>query len=292
MLAPARTWSACLDQALFPPCQIRVPLTWINNPEQKRQDAVPMSEPPISAAPTPLQNHLLAGMSAEVRGYFFPRLELVSLPFAKVLKEQGKILRHVYFPVDCIASLLHVLEDGATAETALVGNEGLIGISSFMGGRGMPSRAIVLSAGFAYRLPARYLTEECNRHGELLKLLLRYALARMADLGQSAGCNRRHSIDQQLCRWFLLALDRLPNNRLTLSQETIAHMLGVRREGVTEAAGKLQRHGAIAYCHGHITVLDRRKLEQLSCECYAAVKKESDRLLHTPAPVGPGSIAA
>jgi CRP-like cAMP-binding protein len=257
-------------------------LTWINNAGRKRLDAEKMRGPPLPAAPTPLQNHLLAGLPGAGRERLVRRVELVSLPCAKVLKEPCVSLRHVYFPVDCIVSLQHVLEDGATAETALVGNEGLVGISSFMGCSGMPSRAVVLSPGIAYRLPAPYFTEQCNRDGETLQYFLRYALARMTELAQMAACNRRHPIVQQLCRWFLLVLDRLPDNQLDMSQETIAHMLGVRREGVTEAAGKLQRLGAIAYCHGHITVLERRKLEQLACECYAVVKKESDRLLRTP----------
>ena len=238
-----------------------------------------MSGPTIAAVPVPQHNHLLAALSAAVRERVFPYLELVSLRSGKVLKEPGRPLRHVYFPVDAIVSVLQRLESGATAETALVGNDGLIGVSSFMGGRGMPSCAVVLSDGYAYRLPARHVGEEFNRHGEMQQLLLRYALSRMTEVGQTAGCNRRHTISQQLCRWLLLAVDRSPIDRLTISQETIAHMLGVRRESVSAAAAKLQKLGVIEHRHGQVVVRDRAKLEQLSCECYAAVKKETDRLL-------------
>lgn len=238
-----------------------------------------MSGPTITAVPTPQHNHLLAALSATVRERVFPHLELVSLPSGKVLKEPGDSFRHVYFLVDAIVSVVQALESGATAETALVGNEGLIGVSSFMGGRGMPSRAVVLSAGYAYRLVGQRVREEFNRHGEMQQLLLRYALSRMTEVGQTAGCNRRHTISQQLCRWLLLAVDRSPIDRLAVSQETIAHMLGVRRESVSVAAAKLQKLGVIEHHHGQVVVRDRAKLEQLSCECYAAVKKETDRLL-------------
>lgn len=215
----------------------------------------------------------------------FPYLELIPLPLGKVIYESGDALRHVYFPTDCIVSLLYVMESGASAEISVVGNEGLIGVAVFMGGESTPSRAIVQSAGHAYRLLDQRLKDEFNRHGDMLQLMLRYTQALITQMAQTAVCNRHHSIDQQLCRWLLLSLDRLPSNQLTMTQELIANMLGVRREGVTDAAGKLQRLGAIEYSRGHIKVLDRPKLEQLSCECYAVVKAETDRLLpylHAP----------
>ena len=187
----------------------------------------------------------------------------------------------MYFPVDSIISLLYVMEDGASAEISVVGNEGLVGEALFMGGESTPSRGVVQSAGSAFRMPGRKLMEEFNRHGELLVLMLRYTQALITQMAQTAVCNRHHSIEQQLCRWLLLSLDRLPNSHLTMTQELIANMLGVRREGVTDAAGKLQKLGVIEYSRGHITVLDRPKLEQLSCECYSVVKRESDRLLHS-----------
>ena len=230
--------------------------------------------------PTPLQNHLLADLPVEVRERLFPQLELASLPLGKVMYEPGDAMRHVYFPTDSIISLLYVMEDGASAEISVVGNEGLVGIALFMGGESTPSRAIVQSGGSAYRLTGQRLKDEFNYHREFQQLLLRYTQALITQMAQTAVCNRHHSIDQQLCRWLLLSMDRLPDNRLTMTQELIANMLGVRREGVTEAAGKLQRQGVIEYHRGHITVLDRPKLEKLSCECYAVVKKESDRLLH------------
>lgn len=227
----------------------------------------------------PQRNHLLAALSGEVQKRLFTHLELVPLPLGKVLYESGDTMRHVYFPTDSIISLLYVMESGASAEISVVGNEGLVGIALFMGGESTPSRAIVQSGGQAYRLPGQRLKDEFNRHGELLLLMLRYTQALITQMSQTAVCNRHHSIDQQLCRWLLLSLDRLPSNKLTMTQELIANMLGVRREGVTEAAGKLQRQGVIEYSRGHITVIDRHKLEQLSCECYAVVKKETDRLL-------------
>lgn len=239
---------------------------------------------PMQEGPVPQQNHLLAALPPDVQSRLFPRLEPVSLPLGKVLYESGDTLRHVYFPTDSIVSLLYVMESGASAEISVVGNEGLIGISLFMGGESTPSRAIVQSAGSAYRLPSQQLKEEFNRHGDLQILLLRYTQALITQMSQTAVCNRHHTIDQQLCRWLLLSLDRLPDNRLTMTQELIANMLGVRREGVTEAAGKLQRAGVIHYSRGQITVLDRPKLEQLSCECYAVVKRETDRLLPSPPP--------
>ena len=229
--------------------------------------------------PTPLQNHLLAALPAEVRDRLFPHLELVQLPLGHVLYESGDALRHVYFPTESIVSLLYVMESGASAEISVVGNEGLIGVALFMGGESTPSRAIVQSGGTAYRLLGQLLKDEFNRHGEMLLLMLRYTQALITQMAQTAVCNRHHLIDQQLCRWLLLSLDRLPSNRLTMTQELIANMLGVRREGVTEAAGKLQNLSVIKYIRGQITVLDRPKLEELSCECYAVVKKETDRLL-------------
>ena len=229
---------------------------------------------------TPLQNHLLGALPEDARDRVFPRLEHVSLPLGQVLYESGDTLRHVYFPTDSIVSLLYVMEDGASAEISVVGNEGLIGVALLLGGESTPSRAIVQSAGSAYRLPGQQLKDEFNRHGEMQQLLLRYTQSLLTQMAQTAVCNRHHSIDQQLCRWLLLSMDRLPSNRLNMTQELIANMLGVRREGVTEAAGKLQKLGVIEYHRGHITVLDRLKLEQLCCECYAVVKKETDRLLH------------
>jgi len=236
----------------------------------------------IPAVPTPQQNSLLAALSADARERIFPHLELVSLPLGKVLREPGDSQRYIYFPVDSIMSLLYALESGASTEISVVGNEGLVGVASFMGGESTPNRAVVVSAGVAWRLLTQRLKDEFNRHGETMLLLLRYTQSLMTQVAQTAACNRRHTIDQQLCRWFLLALDRVAGNRLAMTQELIAHMLGVRREGVTEAAFKLQKAGAIAYRHGHVTVLDRSRLEQLSCECYALVKEETDRLLASP----------
>jgi CRP-like cAMP-binding protein len=188
-------------------------------------------------------------------------------------------MRHVFFPTDAIVSLLYVLENGSSAQIAVVGNEGLIGVSVFMGGESTPSRAIVQSAGRAYRLTGQRVKDEFNRHGEMMLLMLRYTQALITQMSQTAVCNRHHSIDQQLCRWLLLSLDRSPGNQLLMTQELISNLLGVRREGVTDAAGKLQRLGVIEYSRGHISVLDRPKLERLSCECYAVVKNETDRLL-------------
>ncbi|MDP5291894.1 MULTISPECIES: Crp/Fnr family transcriptional regulator [Oceanimonas] len=233
----------------------------------------------MSNSPTPAQNHLLSALPDEVKERLFPFLELVSLPLGKVLYESGSQLRYVYFPTDAIISLLYVMQDGASAEISVVGNEGIIGIAVFMGGESTPSRALVQSAGHAYRLASVRLKEEFNRDATMRLLMLRYTQALITQMAQTAVCNRHHSVDQQLCRWLLLSLDRLPDNRLTMTQELIANMLGVRREGVTIAAGKLQQLGVIEYHRGHITVLDRTKLEQLSCECYAVVKKETDRLL-------------
>lgn len=236
-----------------------------------------MAEPP--AVPSPLDNHLIAALTPEARERIVPHMEPVEMALGEVLYESGDAMRHVYFPVDSIVSLLYVMESGASAEISVVGNEGLIGVSIFMGGESTPSRALVQSAGTAFRLPARRLLEEFNRHGDMLQLLLRYTQALLTQMAQTAVCNRHHTIDQQLCRWLLLSLDRLNGNRLVMTQELIANMLGVRREGVTEAARKLQKRGVIEYSRGRITVLDRPQLEQLSCECYAVVRKETYRLL-------------
>jgi len=236
-------------------------------------------------APSPIDNHLLAALPQEVRDRLFPFLDLIPMPLGKVIYESGHALRHVYFPADSIISLLYVMESGASAEISVVGNEGLVGVAVFMGGESTPSRAIVQSAGSAYRLPGQRLKDEFNRHGDLLQLMLRYTQSLITQMAQTAVCNRHHTVDQQLCRWLLLSLDRLSGNHLTMTQELIANMLGVRREGVTEAAGKLQKLGVIEYRRGHITVLDRPALEHLSCECYAVVKAETDRLLpYVPAP--------
>ena len=201
------------------------------------------------------------------------------MPLGQVLYESGDVLHHVYFPTDSIVSLLYVLADGASAEISVVGKEGLIGVALFMGGETTPNRATVQSAGHAYRLIGQQLKDEFHRNGELQLLLLRYTQSLITQMAQTAVCNRHHSVDQQLCRWLLLSLDRLSSNRLTMTQELIANMLGVRRVGVTEAAGKLHKLGVIRYVRGQITVLDRPKLEQLCCECYGVVKRESDRLL-------------
>jgi CRP-like cAMP-binding protein len=240
----------------------------------------------------PQQNHLLAAFSAAEQERIYPHLQLVPMPLGKVLYESGDVLRYVYFPTNSIVSLLYVLADGASAEISVVGNEGLIGIALFMGGETTPSRAIVQSAGFAYRLIGQQLKDEFHRSGELQLLLLRYTQALITQMAQTAVCNRHHSVDQQLCRWLLLSLDRLSSNQLVMTQELIANMLGVRREGVTEAAGKLDKLGVIRYARGRITVLDRKKLEQLCCECYAVVKKETDRLLPRGSlPVPPKAIS-
>jgi CRP-like cAMP-binding protein len=227
----------------------------------------------------PKQNHLLAALPASEFERVAPHLQLVTLTLGEVLYESGGQLKHVYFPTNSIVSLLYVMQDGASAEIAVVGNEGILGISLFMGGETTPSRAVVQSEGVAYRLPAKSLKQEFNRAGPMMHLLLRYTQALITQMSQTAVCNRHHSIDQQLCRWLLLSIDRLTSDELTMTQELIANMLGVRREGVTEAAGKLRDAGIIEYSRGHIKVLDRRKLEQQVCECYAVVKKEFDRLL-------------
>jgi CRP-like cAMP-binding protein len=229
--------------------------------------------------PSPQQNHILEALPLAERERLFPHLTLVVLPLGSVLYEAGDSQRHIYFPVDSIVSLLYVLKDGASAEIAVVGNEGAIGVALFMGGETTTNRAIVQSAGCAYRLTRRRLKQEFERHGEMLHVLLRYTQALITQMAQTAVCNRHHSVDQQLCRWLLLSLDRLGSNKLTMTQELIANMLGVRREGVTDAAGKLQKLGVIEYSRGKITVLNRSRLEGLCCECYDVVKRETDRLL-------------
>ena len=230
-------------------------------------------------APEPRKNQLLAALPAAEWDRWLPQLEWVELPLGQVLYESGTTLSHVYFPLTAIVSLLYVMENGASAEIAVVGNEGIVGISLFMGGESTPSRAVVQSAGQGYRLNAQTMKDEFNRAGPVLHLLLRYTQALITQMAQTAVCNRHHTLDQQLCRWLLLSLDRLRGNDLVMTQELIANMLGVRREGVTEAALKLQKVGLIRYARGHISVLDRAGLEQRTCECYAVVKKEYDRLL-------------
>jgi CRP-like cAMP-binding protein len=236
------------------------------------------------SAPNISENEILAALSKAELKRMRPQLELVEMPLGHVVYESGRLLDHVYFPTTCIVSLLYVMEDGASAEIAVVGNEGLVGISLFMGGETTPSRAVVQSAGKAYRLPAQYLRAEFNRAGSMQHLLLRYTQSLITQMAQTAVCNRHHSVDQQLCRWLLLSLDRLPSNELIMTQELIANMLGVRREGVTAAAGKLQDAGVIEYRRGHITVLNRPKLEKMSCECYEVVRKETYRLSHYATP--------
>jgi CRP-like cAMP-binding protein len=225
------------------------------------------------------KNHLLAALPFAESQRWLPLLESVELPLGQVLYESGTTLSHVYFPTTAIVSLLYVMENGASAEIAVVGNEGIVGISLFMGGESTSSRAVVQSAGKGFRLKAQMMKDEFNRAGPVLHLLLRYTQALITQMAQTAVCNRHHSLDQQLCRWLLLSLDRLEGNQLIMTQELIANMLGVRREGVTEGALKLQHAGMIRYARGHITVLDRPALERRSCECYAVVKREYDRLL-------------
>lgn len=230
---------------------------------------------------SPKKNHLLTALPDTEYQRIFPHLELVEMSLGKVLYESGEKLLYVYFPMDCIISLLYVMENGASAEIAVVGFEGVVGIALFMGGQTMPNRAVVQSAGYCYRIRQQLFMQEFNRHGALLHKLLNYTQALITQMSQTAVCNRHHSVDQQLCRWLLLSLDRLPSNELAMTQELIANMLGVRREGVTEAAGKLQQADLIQYSRGHIIVLDRKGLEERVCECYQVVKKEFDRILHS-----------
>jgi CRP-like cAMP-binding protein len=233
----------------------------------------------MTGTPSPEQNYILGALPPAERERLFPHLKLVTLPLGKALYESGDTLQHIYFPTDSIISLLYVLENGASAEIAVVGKDGAIGVALFMGGETTTNRAIVQSSGSAYRLTGARLKREFNRHGEVMHILLRYTQALITQMAQTAVCNRHHSVDQQLCRWLLLSLDRLSSPQLNMTQELIANMLGVRREGVTEAAGKLQKLGVIMYSRGQIEVLDRRALERLCCECYGVVKRETDRLL-------------
>ncbi len=233
---------------------------------------------PVNMAPT--HNRLLAALPTEVFARLLPELKPVDMPLGKVIYESGAELKDVYFPIpSCIVSMLYVMADGASAEIAVVGDEGMVGIALFMGGGTTPSQALVQSAGKAFMLSGGALKKEFERHTGLQHLLLRYTQALITQMSQTAVCNRHHSVDQQLCRWLLLSLDRLQTSELSMTQELIANMLGVRREGVTEAAGKLQDAGLIRYSRGHIAVLDRPGLEARVCECYAVVKKEYNRLL-------------
>lgn len=234
---------------------------------------------PTQAA-RPTDNHLLAALSPPVQARLFPHLELAELPLRALMYEGGRPMRHVYFPTDSIISMQYLMENGASTAISVVGNEGLLGITLYMGGESTPTRSVVQSAGHAYRLPRLRVKDEFNRHGELLHLMLRYTQALITQVAQTAVCNRHHAIDQQLCRWLLLSMDRLSGNRLTMTQDFIANMLGVRRSGVSNSAAKLEKLGVISYERGLITVLDRKRLEALSCECYAVVKKETDLLLH------------
>ncbi len=233
----------------------------------------------MAAAADPRKNRLVAALPHAEWQRWLPELEPVDMPLGKVLYESGDTMRHVYFPTTAIVSLLYVMESGASAEIAVVGSEGVVGISLFMGGESTPSRAVVQSAGRGFRLKSQLVKDEFNRAGPVMHLLLRYTQALITQMTQTAACNRHHSLDQQLCRWLLLSLDRLQGTELVMTQELMANMLGVRREGVTEAALNLQSLGLIRYARGHIKVLDRPGLEKRTCECYAVVKKEYDRLL-------------
>ncbi len=242
---------------------------------------------PISPTPSPEQNQLLAALTPQEFGRLSEHLDLVPLPLGEVLYEPGGQLQHAYFPTTAIVSLHYVAESGASAEIAGVGNEGVVGISLFMGGDTTPSSAAVQTAGHAYRLPRRLLKEEFDRAGPMLNLLLRYTQALLTQMTQTAVCNRHHTVDQQLCRWLLTTLDRIPSGQLVMTQELVANTIGVRREGITVAAGKLQHAGLIRYRRGHIAVLQREGLEARACECYAVVKNEYGRLLanwHTDEP--------
>ena len=233
----------------------------------------------MSSLHSPNQNHLLAALPAAEFERLSPHLGLVPLALGTMLYEPGGQMQHAYFPTTAIVSLHYVMESGASAETAGVGNEGVVGIALFMGGNTTPSSAVVQMAGHAYRLDGRLLKEEFDRAGLAQHLLLRYTQALMTQMSQTAACNRHHTVEQQLCRWLLLTLDRTATNELVMTQELVANMLGVRREGITEAAGRLQQAGIISYRRGHIAVLERSGLETLACECYAVVRKELKRLL-------------
>ena len=233
----------------------------------------------VEEAVHPTENDLLAGLPKATQARLAPLLKKTHLDLGTVIYEAGQTVNQVYFPTDCIVSLLYVMLDGDSAEISVIGHEGVVGIAVFMGGASTPSRAVVQSAGTAYRLSARDLKREFSNDPDVRMLMLRYTQCLITQMAQTAVCNRHHTIDQQLCRWLLLSLDRLHGNHLTMTQELIANMLGVRREGVTEAAGKLQKMGVIEYRRGRITVLDRPALEKLSCECYGVVKRETDRLM-------------
>ena len=267
-------------------------MTWSALPKPTPAPAA-VGNASLHSTMTPTQNLLLAALPADVLERLAPSLEAVALPLGKVIYESGVELKHVYFPTPgCIISMLYVMADGSSAEIAVVGNEGLVGIALFMGGDTTPSRALVQSAGHGFRLEARALQAEFGRHSALQTLLLRYTQALITQMSQTAVCNRHHSLEQQLCRWLLLSQDRLPTNQLTMTQELIANMLGVRREGVTQAAGRLQTAGLIRYNRGRITIVDRAGLEALVCECYAVVKKEYVRLLPTKPASGTHTAAA
>ena len=228
--------------------------------------------------PSPLQNKLLAALSEDARKRIFPKLKYVEMALGEVIYESHQSIEYVYFPVDCIISLLYMMVNGSSAEIFVVGNEGMAGVAVVMGGESTPNRFIVQSHGHAFRMPAADLKQEFNQHSEIRIITLRFTQALITQMSQTAVCNRHHSIDQQLCRWLLLSLDRLNNKELNMTQKLIANMLGVRREGVTEAAGKLQKLGVIEYRRGRIVVLDRPKLETLSCECYGVVRRDNSRL--------------
>lgn len=234
----------------------------------------------MSTEHEPQQNHLLAALSPDVQRRLYSKLELVPLKLREVLYEPRGRVNHVYFPTDSIISVQYLFENGSSTAVQIVGNEGLLGLNLLLGADFTPSRSLVQSAGYAYRLPRRRVEEEFKRHGELMMLMLRYTQATITQISQTAVCNRKHEIDEQLCRWLLLSLDRLSHDHLTMTQEFIASMLGVRREGVTQAASNLQEQGVISYSRGKIKVIDRAKLEELSCECYGVVKKETEQLLH------------
>lgn len=244
---------------------------------------------PFAAAQSPLQNKLLSALPAPDYARLVSHLEPIPMALGKVIYESGGTQSYVYFPASSIVSLLYVMQNGASAEIAVVGDEGVVGVALFMGGETMPSRAVVQSGGHGYRLRAKLLKEEFHRGGNVQHLLLRYTQALITQMAQTAVCNRHHTVEQQLCRWLLLSLDRLPSNEITMTQELIANMLGVRREGVTEAAGRLQKQGMIRYSRGRITVTDRSGLEKCVCECYAVVKLEYDRLLLAP-PAGDQAV--
>jgi CRP-like cAMP-binding protein len=246
----------------------------------------------MSSPNTPKENHILAALPAEDYARVLPDLELVPMPLGWAVYESGGHMSYLYFPTTSLVSLLYVMEDGASAEIAITGNEGLVGISVLMGGETTPSRAVVQSAGYGYRLSANVAKREFAAGGHLQHLALRYTQALITQMAQTAVCNRHHALDKQLCRWLLLSIDRLQGDELRMTQELIANMLGVRREGVTEAASKLQADGLIKYTRGHIKVLDRAKLEKRVCECYAVVKREYDRLLPYQIPGLPASSSS